>query len=190
MPVQRVLTLWSDDQLNDTDMEVLRRNCREVALPLTPEDQNAIRALVETFLERGDCSGLAAPQIGIARRIIVFRNKGFDVEGNHTGQGPVLESDYDLLINPRITQSRGDKVTLSEGCLSCPDVHVDVERFPEIKVRAVDRQGKKISRRYTDFIARIAQHEMDHLDGKLIVDYGGALYYPKKKQKFFSTLFR
>jgi peptide deformylase len=66
---------------------------------------------------------------------------------------------------------------------------VEVDRFPEIKVRAYDRQGKRISKRYMDFLARVAQHELDHLDGKLIVDFEGTIYFPKDKKIFFERIF-
>lgn len=97
--------------------------------------------------------------------------------------------DIEVLINPRITQERGEKVIGAEGCLSCPDVQVEVSRFPEIKVRALDAKGGKVNKKYLDYIARVVQHEIDHLDGKLIVDYGD-IYYPKSKQLFFEKLFK
>jgi len=91
-----------------------------------------------------------------------------------------------LLVNPRITQTRGEKVTAAEGCLSCPDVQVEISRFPEIKIRALDIKGGKINKRYLDYVARVIQHEIDHLDGRLIVDYGD-IYYPKDKQLFLKN---
>ena len=103
-----------------------------------------------------------------------------------TTNGP--KRDVEVLINPRITQSRGDKVMLPEGCLSCPDVKVEIDRFPEIKVRGYDQYGQKVSKRYLDYVARIVQHEMDHLEGKLIVDYDGSLFVPKKRKGFFEKL--
>ncbi len=65
-----------------------------------------------------------------------------------------------------------------------------MERFPEIKVRALNEKGEKISKRYLDWTARVVQHEIDHLDGKLIVDYEGTLYYPKSKQALIDKLFK
>ena len=181
----RILTLWNEKSLNEEDGRILRTPCREVAIPFDKPSSRDIETLVAAFLERDDALGLAAPQIGMSRRIIVFRNKGFDDSSEWTKS----EENYDVLINPRITQARGEKTVLSEGCLSCPEIRVDIGRFPEIKVRAVDRSGKKINKRYTDFLARVVQHEIDHLEGRLIVDYEGALYYPKKRQALFERLF-
>lgn len=77
---------------------------------------------------------------------------------------------------------------MAEGCLSCPEVRVEIARYPEIKVRGFDQYGQKVNKRYLDYVARIVQHEIDHLEGKLIVDYQGAIYVPKKKLAVFDRL--
>ncbi len=186
MSQTRVLTLWQDDAVNEEDSKILRQVCSELPIPLDAQGKKDVKTLVDAFLERDDASGLAAPQIGISKRIIVFRNRGFDKEG--ASDGKWTRRDVEVLINPRITQTRGDEVTLAEGCLSCPDVRVEIARFPEIKVRGFDSYGQKVSKRYLDFVARIVQHEMDHLDGKLIVDYEGSLFVPRKRMGFFEKL--
>jgi len=184
MSVQNILTLWSDDLVNQDSVNILRTSCDDLAVPVDLEGAEQIKMLVDAFLSRDDGVGLAAPQIGILKKVIIFRNKGF--EQREWSKQP---EDYDILINPRITQQRGDLVNALEGCLSCPDIQVEVARFPEIKVRAYDAEGNKISRRYTDYVARIVQHEMDHLEGKLILDHEGMLYYPQSRQDFFDKLF-
>lgn len=186
MSRKQVLTLWSEDAINEEDARILRISCHDLPVPLSGDGKKDIGTLIEAFLARKDALGLAAPQIGISKRIIVFRNKEFDDKSG----GIKSEADYDVLVNPRITQARGDLVYMAEGCLSCPEIQVEVGRFPEIKVRAADMQGRKINKRYTDFLARIVQHELDHLDGKLIIDYEGAVSYPKKRSGFFEKLFQ
>jgi peptide deformylase len=185
MSKDNVLTLWNDKGINEKDTSLLRKKSKEVPAPLNKESREIIKILVDSFLARDDASGLAAPQIGITKRIVVFRTKGFGEGGKVKSPG-----DFEVLINPRITQSRGEKVMMTEGCLSCPEIQVEISRFPEIKVRALNEKGEKISKRYLDYVARVVQHELDHLDGKLIVDYEGAIYYPKKKQEFFDKLFK
>jgi peptide deformylase len=185
MSKTKVLALWRDEKMNEEEAGILRTPCAEIPAPFGPENRRDIQLLLESFLERDDALGLAAPQIGVSKRVIAFRNKNFENKGRINNL-----ADCDVLINPRITQSRGELVKGMEGCLSCPDLQVEIDRFPEIKVRALDREGRKISRRYTDFIARIVQHEMDHLDGKLIVDYDGAAYVPEKNRGFFDRLFK
>jgi len=184
MSVQNVLTLWSDNLVNKDSVKILRTTCENLAIPLDANGAEQIKMLVDTFLSRDDGVGLAAPQIGIPKRIIIFRSRDF--EKRDWSKQP---EDYDILVNPKITQQRGELVTALEGCLSCPDIQIEVSRFPEIKVRAYDANGNKISKRYTDYVARIVQHEMDHLDGKLILDHSGVVYYPKSKQAFFDSLF-
>ncbi len=186
MSQKQVLTLWRDDGICAEDTRVLRTLCADLPAPLDTTGKKDVDILIEAFLAREDAVGLAAPQIGICRKIIVFRNKGFDDKSTWTKS----EDDYDVLINPRITQARGELVYMVEGCLSCPEIQVEVGRHPEIKVRALDRKGQKINKRYTDFLARVVQHEIDHLEGKLIVDYEGTVSYPKKRSAFFERYFR
>ena len=185
MAPKRVLTLWNDDGVNEADTSVLRKKSVEMKMPPDREEKSEIKALMDSFTCRDDASGLAGPQIGVNKRIIIFRNK----EGGDRKKKMTAE-DYDVLVNPRITQARGEKVTAAEGCLSCPDIQIDVERFSEIKVRALNEKGEKISKRYLDWTARVVQHEIDHLNGKLIVDYEGTLYYPKSKQFLIEKLFK
>jgi peptide deformylase len=184
MAKSKVLTLWNEEGINDQDTSVLRKKSSEVPSPIDKESKAVIQTLSESFLDRDDASGLAAPQIGINKRVIAFRIKGFGEKGK------VKPDDFEILVNPRITQARGEKVTMAEGCLSCPEIQVEVSRFPEIKVRALNTKGEKISKRYLDYVARIIQHEIDHLEGKLIVDYEGNLYYPQNKQDFFEKIFK
>jgi len=180
-----VLTLWSEGQINEEDTRILRASSIEKPLPYDTETVEAIRALWDTFLERDDSVGLAAPQIGINLRIIAVRTRNFD------DRDPSKRRlDSEILVNPRITQTRGDLVRMEEGCLSCPGVRVEINRFDEIKLRAFDDEsGRKINKRYTGFVARIIQHEIDHLDGKLIVDYEGTIYAEKKYHDFLNRYF-
>ncbi len=180
----RILTLWNKEELNEADTRVLRAPCKEVAAPFNEATQKAIRELMESFLAAEDAAGLAAPQIGHGLRIIAFRSRGYDDK-----ESTPKKEDIEILVNPRITQERGELVPAEEGCLSCPDIRVEISRFPEIKVRGLDATGKKVNKRYLDFAARVVQHEMDHLDGKLIVDYDGPVFVPKKRQDFFAKIF-
>ncbi|EHN12146.1 Peptide deformylase [Patulibacter medicamentivorans] len=101
--------------------------------------------------------GLAANQVGTLHRVLVYAVDG--------GEGPVRS-----LVNPEI-EWRGDEVEVGqEGCLSLPGVGVDVERTVHLRVRAQDGFGESIVIEASGFEARIIQHEMDHLDGVLILD--------------------
>jgi peptide deformylase len=100
--------------------------------------------------------GLAAPQLGISQRVLVYR-VGPDA--------PVV-----ALVNPRLEWESQDAEVLDEGCLSIPGITVDVERPVHVRVRAVDEQGEERSVEASGLEARVIQHELDHLDGVLILD--------------------
>ena len=100
--------------------------------------------------------GLAAPQVGVSHRLLVYR-----VEP---------ESPVQVLVNPEIEWSSKDKDWLEEGCLSLPGVHVEVERPIHVRVSAQDAEGDAITVEASGLEARVIQHEVDHLDGVLILD--------------------
>jgi peptide deformylase len=100
--------------------------------------------------------GLAAPQVGISHRLLVYRVDP--------------ESPTVTLVNPRIEWSSRDEEISEEGCLSLPFVHVDVERPVAVLVRARDEHGEELVIEATGLEARVIQHEIDHLDGILILD--------------------
>ena len=100
--------------------------------------------------------GLAATQVGALRRLLVYR-----VEH---------DSPINVLINPELEWLGKEKEWMEEGCLSLPRVHVEVERPIHVRVRAQDAAGEPITIEASGLEARVIQHEMDHLDGVLIVD--------------------
>ena len=101
--------------------------------------------------------GLAAPQLGVSQRLLIYR------------VGP--EAPLVALVNPEVEWTSEDEVeTLEEGCLSIPGVAVDVERPVHVRVRAQDEHGEGRLVEASGLEARVIQHEVDHLDGKLILD--------------------
>jgi peptide deformylase len=99
--------------------------------------------------------GLAAPQVGRLERVAVV-----DV-----GDQPLV------IVNPEIVTSEGGMAKGEEGCLSIPEIYGDVERPPRIVVDALDREGRPFRVEASDLLARCLQHEIDHLHGKLFIDY-------------------
>ncbi len=100
--------------------------------------------------------GLAAPQLGISQRLLVYR----------VGQDAPLVA----LVNPEVEWESREEEVFEEGCLSIPGIHVDVERPVYVRVRALDEQGETRLVEASGLEARVIQHEMDHLDGVLILD--------------------
>jgi peptide deformylase len=107
--------------------------------------------------------GLAAPQVGVTRRVIVM-----DCIKEGTPEPMAL-------VNPEIIWSSEDQTVYEEGCLSIPDIYNDITRPAEVKVRWTDLYGKQQERQFAGIWATCVQHEIDHLDGKLFIDYLGPL---------------
>jgi peptide deformylase len=145
---------------------------RQVAAPVETVDDE-IRQLVDDMAETmydAPGIGLAATQINVHKRVIVI-----DISPER--------SSLLVLINPEITAGDG-KQTLEEGCLSVPGIYEKVTRFEKITVRALDREGKPYELDAEELLAVCIQHEIDHLDGKVFVDY----LSPLKQQRIDKKL--
>jgi peptide deformylase len=105
--------------------------------------------------------GLAAPQVGVLRRLFVFRRGRDDEEGSE---------ETIVVVNPRLVAAGEEREPDDEGCLSLQGIRVPVERHPAITLEARDQHGASLELELEGFDARIAQHELDHLDGVLILD--------------------
>lgn len=140
---------------------------RKVA-DLVPEITDPVRTLVQDMIETMDACdgiGLAAPQVHHSIQIFVTRAPNEDAKGN--AQLGVAK----VYINPKISEPSEDKWTVSEGCLSIPALHADVERPEAITIEYTNLEGKKVKERCTGWEARVIQHENDHLNGVLFIDY-------------------
>ena len=137
---------------------------RQKAKPLdtvTDGDRRLIRDMLDTmYFAKG--VGLSAPQVGILKRIIVC---------NPTGE----ISDELAIVNPAILYRKGKKVKECEGCLSIPTMSGEVPRYSIVGVSGKDSNGKAIKLEASDMLARIIDHETDHLDGILFIDRMGLI---------------
>ena len=131
--------------------DVLRKECKEVKV-MNERTKDLIDDMLETMYE-ADGVGLAAPQVGVLKRIVVI-----DI-----GDGPII------LINPKVVETSGSQ-TGTEGCLSLPGKAGTVTRPNYAKVVALDENMKEIEVEGTELLARALCHECDHLDGKLYID--------------------
>jgi peptide deformylase len=135
----------------------------------------ALHRLLDDMLETMRAApgvGLAAPQVGIGQRIVVLEYPEDEEKPEETLR--VYE-----LINPEILKSKGAEVG-QEGCLSLPGIAADVERATYVLVRAQDRHGKEARYKVYDWLARIFQHEVDHLHGVMMTDKAQQLYRLQK----------
>lgn len=138
-------------QIVEIGAEVLREKSMEVK-QVTPNIVKLIDNMLETMYDANGV-GLAAPQIGVSKRVIVI-----DV-----GEGPIE------LVNPVILEREGEELD-DEGCLSIPGVTGQVARAARVKVQGLNREGKLQEFEADGLLARAFQHEIDHLEGVLFVD--------------------
>ena len=146
---------------------ILEKVCKEVK-EVTPRIKELIEDMLETMYDANGV-GLAAPQVGVLKRIVVI-----DV----TGEDPIV------LINPRILETSGEQ-TGGEGCLSLPGKSGTVTRPNYVKVKAYDRDMKPFEIEGTELLARAFCHEIDHLDGHMFDELCDKLYTMEEVEKMF-----
>ena len=132
---------------------VLRRKARKIAAI-----DDSIRKLIDDMVETMQESygvGLAANQVGVPLRVVVIQ---------------VPEQELLVLINPVIVETKGERMVI-EGCLSVPGYQAEVPRAESVRVQARDRNGKIFRKGGTELLAQALQHEIDHLNGMLYIDY-------------------
>jgi peptide deformylase len=129
---------------------------RAVPVERFDDELRAEVARMAAIMRDGMGVGLAATQLGVVHRVLVYQ----------------LGADAPLavLVNPQVEWSSEERETFEEGCLSLPGVHVDVERPVHVRVDAVDEHGDALAVEASGLEARVIQHEVDHLDGVLILD--------------------
>jgi peptide deformylase len=135
---------------------VLRERAREIE-EITATHRHLVEDMLETMREAPGV-GLAAPQVGVLERIFVW-----EVDG---ASG--------VIINPRIVERSEAEIEEEEGCLSLPGLAYEVVRAAQVKVTGVDLEGQEQTLEGEDLLARVFQHEIDHLDGVLFIDKLGS----------------
>lgn len=153
---------------------------REKALPVDnfgPSLQSLIDDMIETMYSASGV-GLAANQVGILKRVIVI-----DVSSRQEGY-PLM-----VLVNPEIVYSEGE-LAMEEGCLSLPDYMTVVKRAERVRVRSLDRHGKEIEIEGDGLLSRALQHEIDHLNGVLLIDRIGRFKRELFKKRYLKEVVR
>ena len=136
--------------------KILRKNCEPVR-NVTEKEREIFNEML--FTMRHFCGiGLAAPQVGISKRLIVASVEDVTIK----------------LANPEILDTSGSD-TISEGCLSVVNTVIDIKRPTVITVRGLNEESKIIELKTSGLLARVIQHEIDHLNGRLIIDYMGLI---------------
>ncbi len=139
--------------LTGPENEILKTPSQNVSDPLSPDIQKLIPTMFET-MHRADGIGLAAPQIGISLRLAVIE----------------IENEKLVLINPNIVAKSAETIVFEEGCLSLPGEFLPILRYEKVTVEYTDEKGVAQKLKASGLLAIAIQHELDHLDGTLIVD--------------------
>lgn len=152
--------------------EVLRRKAEPVEV-FDEDLRKLVQDMIETMREAPGV-GLAAPQIGISKRLIVVEFGSEDDES--------IPDQLYVVANPEIVRQSQETIDGIEGCLSVPGVAGEVERAAVVTVKGQDQYGKKIKIRAQGWLARIFQHEIDHINGVLYTDRAENLWQPENEE--------
>lgn len=154
-----ILKIYPDSALRQTST---------IVSDINNEINNLIENMTE-FMVFNKGIGLAAPQVGIRQRIVIVQN----------------DNNIISLINPRIVETYGE-VFDEEGCLSLPGIWLEIERCQSTLVQYIDQKGNEVQREFDGLSARIIRHEIDHLNGVLIIDYASTIVKSLIDQKYAS----
>lgn len=153
--------------------QVLRKKARKVT-EFGSDLQNLINDMVET-MRQAPGVGLAAPQVNVSSRVIVVE---FGDEEDEEAPKKLY-----TLVNPEIIRSSTEKEMGIEGCLSIPDFIGEVERNSEVTIKAQNRRGQPVRIKAEGWLARIFQHEIDHLEGVLFIDRADRVWKPESEEE-------
>ena len=140
---------------------------KKIAEPIDKDYPN-LQELIDNMFEtmyHADGVGLAAPQIDLSIKLLTIGYRPYNEDTDTYGD--LIER---VMINPEIIEEKGEKVFFNEGCLSVPQIHEDVLRPETVVVKYYDRNFVEHTEELTDMLARVAQHEIDHLNGKVFID--------------------
>ena len=175
MAIKKLIEVWDGEKLLKDNITFLKKTTKEVHLPLSDNNQNILDDLLDTF-KNTPCAGVAANQIGYNKRIFIgLKHDDYDDENEEDKKKEIIGNpnadNYEFYINPQIDYCTKKSLQEGEeGCLSIPEVRIIAERFNKIKVRYYNQDGKKIKKTLTGFMSRLFQHELDHLNGVLMVE--------------------
>ena len=183
MAIKKLVEVWDGKNIIEDNIEFLKQKTKEIHLPINDTNKNILRDLLDTY-KKVPCAGIAANQIGYNKRIFIgMKEDEPDTEEQYKElrkdepqeqkkeSGNPNADNYEFYINPQIDQTYKKSIQEEEeGCLSIPEIRLVAERYDKIKIRYYDINGIKIKKTLKGFLSRLFQHELDHLDGKLMVE--------------------
>ena len=171
MAVKKLIKVWNGKSLIKKNILFLKNSTKEIKLPVSNETEQIKIDLLDTY-KLIPCAGIAANQIGYNKRIFIgLKQDDYNDEDKDSLINNPNADNYEYYINPRIDYySKKSLQEGEEGCLSIPEVRLIAERYDKIKIIYFDGNGEKIKKPLSGFMSRLFQHELDHLDGKLMVE--------------------
>tara|TARA_Y100001934_G_C11883731_1_gene554376 strand:- start:22 stop:645 length:624 start_codon:yes stop_codon:yes gene_type:complete len=171
-----LVKIWDGKKVNRENIDFLRTPTKEVKFPLSNHVKQIIKDLIDTY-KAVPCAGIAANQIGYDKKLFIGmkhdKDKSVSDDPSQNIDDVIPHSEnYELYINPQIDKTDNNSTQNGEeGCLSIPDISLELERFDKIKVRYYNQEGKAVKKPLSGFISRLFQHELDHLNGNLMLDH-------------------
>jgi peptide deformylase len=147
----------------------------------TPELQQLIDDMIDT-LHHAPGVGLAAPQVDVSQRVIIVEYAEGSEDAEYAESPPRPPKLY-VLVNPEIRRSSRETVLGNEACLSLPGYMGEVERAEQVTIKGLDRHGNNVKLKAKGWLARIFQHEIDHLDGILYIDRATEIWRLEPEQE-------
>ena len=175
MAIKKLVEVWDGKNLIPDNINFLKKETKEVRLPFSDEINQILTDLLDTY-KAIPCAGVAANQIGYDKKIFIGlkHDDEEDVDDENEKKnviGNPNSDNFEFYINPQIDRySKKSIQEGEEGCLSIPEIRLIAERYDKIKIRYFNKDGQKIKKPLSGFMSRVFQHELDHLDGKLMVE--------------------
>ena len=182
MSIKKIVKVWADGKLISDNISFLQKETKNVFFPLTDNMKLIIQDLIDTY-QKITCAGVAANQIGYDKSIFIGLSKydkSMDPDEIEEKESRAEESkpevneyadNYEIYINPQIDKTTNSSIQEEiEGCLSIPSISLRIKRFDKIKVRYYTQDGKAIKKTLRGFMSKLFQHEVDHLNGRLMVE--------------------
>ena len=180
MAIKKIITIWDEYKLLKENINFLQTKTKNVTFPASDFIKNIVQDLIDTY-QIINCAGIAANQIGYEYQIFIGMKELIDLEDAKeiekaeaqltTFEGNPHGDNYEIYINPQIDKFDKNSINQDEeGCLSIPGLLVDRERYDVIKVRYYNIDGKVQKTTMKGFLSKLFQHELDHLNGKLMID--------------------
>jgi peptide deformylase len=160
---------------------ILRRKARSVST-FDKNLQTLIDDMIETMREAPGV-GLAAPQVGISDRLIVVEYADPPEEEEEEDEPKEVKPKLYVMVNPEIVKTSEEKVLGVEGCLSIPGLVGEVERFERVQVKGLNRHGRPVKVKAEGWLARIFQHEIDHVNGVVFPDRATRVWKPEPEEE-------